>query len=256
VDPVDILVVALLAVLGTVLGLALGMCYLVRRHLRLNRDAEVSAGTQARLSRELSRFTVAPLHPLAGRRPSRWLAIRTRDTHAVQLALGLENPQPCSWSEGLFEAREYFIAPPVNGWTLVFGSGLPVPDDDVDVFYRQVRQWSSQLGQVQYFQADQVLQHHAWVQVESGRVLRAYAWAGTVLWNQGVKTADEIQLGLNCFGYGENPGTDDWAVAEHVVENVERVARLARRWSLDPARIDARALAHQPGVAGRGGNRR
>jgi hypothetical protein len=256
VDPVDILVVALLAVLGIVLGLALGMYYLVRRHLRVSRAENLSAETQARLSRELSRFTVAPLHPLAGRRPSRWLAIRTRDTHAVQLTLGLQNPQPCSWTEGLFESREYFIAPPVNGWTLVFGSGLPVPDDDVDVFYRQVRQWSSQLGQVQYFQADQVLQHHAWVQVESGRVLRAYAWAGTVLWNQGVKTADEIRLGLNCFGYGENPGADDWAVAEHVVENVDKVAQLARRWSLDPARIDARALAHQPGVAGRGAKRR
>ena len=194
-------------------------------------------------------YPAAPLRAY-WRRPTCWLAIRSRDMQAVQLALGLHNPRPCSWSEGLLSARKLFIAPPINGWTLVFGAGLPVPDDDVDVCYRFLRELSRKLGQVQFFEADPVLQHHAWAQLESGRVVRAYAWAGTTLWNQGVKTSAEIALRMNCFAYGENPGSDDWAVADHLVANVEKVPQLAQRWSLDPAEIDGRALAQQQGIAG------
>jgi hypothetical protein len=120
----------------------------------------------------------------------------------------------------------------------------------VDGCFRFLCDLSRKLGQVQFFQADPVLQHHAWAQLESGRVRRGYAWAGTTIWNQGVKTNAEIALGLNCFGYGEQPGSDDWALADHLVANVEKVAQLARRWSLDPAGLDQRVLAPQPGIAG------
>jgi hypothetical protein len=241
----------LLTVLGFVLGGVIGMFYLVRRHVRSQQWADQMLEAEQEVwPQKLSRFTFLPYHPLQARRPARWLAIRSRDTHAVQLALGLHNPRPCSWSEGLFSSRNLFIAPPVNGWTLVFGAGLPLPDDDVDACYRFLRELSRKLGHVQFFQADQVVQHHAWAQVESGRVVRAYAWAGATLWNQGVKTSAEIALRMNCFAYGENPGRDDWVVADHLVANVEKVAQLAQRWSLDPAEIDGRVLAQQQGIAG------
>ena len=128
--------------------------------------------------------------------------------------------------------------------------GLPNPNNDVDVCYLFLRELSRRLGHVQFFQADELLQHHAWAQVESGRVLRGYAWAGTTIWNQGVKTGDEVALGMNCFCYGENPGSDDLAVADHIVANLEKVPKLARRWSLDPAEIDLRMVANQSGITG------
>lgn len=250
-DPSDIFAVALLALLGVVLGGGIGMFYLVRRHVRSRRwSDEMLEAEQAAWAQHLSRFTFVPYHPLQARRPARWLAIRSRDPQAVQLALGLHNPRPCSWTEGVFLSRNLFIAPPVNGWTLVFGAGLPIPDDDVDACYRFLRELSRKLGHVQFFQADQVLQHHAWARLESGRVVRAYAWAGTTLWNQGVKTRAEIMLRMNCFGYGDNPGGDDWAVADHIVANVEKVSQLAHHWSLDPTEIDGRILAQQQGIAG------
>jgi hypothetical protein len=255
-EPWDIFAVALLILLGFVLGGGITMVLLVRRHLRLRRRLFGIATKQEALATEFSRFTIVPFNPLQVRRPARWLAIRSRDTQAVQAALRLNNPQPCSWAEGLLSARPLFIAPPINGWTLVFGAGLPIPDEDVDACYRFLRELSRQVGPVQFFQADQLLQHHAWVQVESGRILRGYAWAGTTLWNQGVKTPAEIALGMNCFGYGENPGRDDWVVADHIVANVEKVFQLARRWSLDPAEIDLRSVVHQRGVAGNVGARR
>lgn len=183
-------------------------------------------------------------------RPGCWLAIRTRNRSAVQAALGLRNPRPCLWSEGLSGERNLFIAPPVNGWTLVFGTGLPDPGDDVDAAFRFLRGLSRKLGHVQFFQADPLLQHHAWVLTESGRVVRAYAWAGATIWNQGVKTTAEIALGVKCFGYGETPAASDWTVADFLVANVEKVPLLARRWSLDPSEIDFRTLSSAHGIAG------
>ncbi len=248
--PSDIIAVVLLVLLGLVLGGGIAMCYLVRRHLRRQRRWGNSDEQQEAIARQFSRFNLVSYHPVQARRPSRWLAIRSRDTHAVQLALGLHDARPCSWTEGMFLSRQLFIAPPVNGWTLVFGAGLPAPDDDVDVCYRFLRELSRKLGHVQFFQAESVLQQHAWAQLESGRVRRAYAWAGTTLWNQGVKTPEEIALAMNCFAYGENPGCDDWMVADHIVANVDKVSQLAQRWSLDPAEIDGRVFARQHGVAG------
>lgn len=199
---------------------------------------------------QLGRFTFLPYHPIQTRRPPRWLAVRTRDPYQVQLALGLRNPQARSWSNRVFSEEKLFIAPPFNGWVLVFGTGLPIPDDDVDACFRFLLRLGRQLGQVQFFQADPVLQHHAWVQVEFGRIRRAYAWAGNTLWNQGVKTDAEIELGMNCFAYGDDSQSDDWAMADHLVANVEKVPQLARRWSLDPADLDGRLLLQKPGIAG------
>src|SRR5688572_2046773 len=191
-DASNILVIALLTLLGFVLGGGVSLFILVRRHLRLRRRLFRLNEMRDEAVQDFSRFTFVPYHPLQARRPTRWLAIRSRDMQAVQTALRLDNPRPCSWAEGVFSSRKLFIAPPINGWTLVFGASLPNPDDDVDVCYRFLRELSRKLGHVQFFQADQVLQHHAWVQVESGRVLRAYGWAGATVWNQGVKTSAEI----------------------------------------------------------------
>jgi hypothetical protein len=180
-------------------------------------------------------------------RPSCWLAIKSQNLLAVQTALGLHNPKPCSWMDGFEE--KLFIAPPVNGWILVFGSGLPEPTDDVDICFRFVLNLSRKLGHVQFFSASRILQHHAWVRAESGRVIRAYAWAGKTLWSQGRKTAVERDLDLKCFEYGESEQSG-FGPPESAATNVDRVPLLAARWSLDPARIEERFVERGRGVAG------
>ena len=124
-------------------------------------------------------------------RPASWLAIRSPDRKAVQAALGLDHFAPCSWAGGMTGGHGFFIGPPVNGWIIVTGSGLPNPDSDADECFRFLTELSRKLGHVQFFQAERVLHHHAWVRVENGVVKRAYAWAGETVWNQGAKTADE-----------------------------------------------------------------
>lgn len=197
------------------------------------------------------RKTVEPMfESMLPPRPAVWLAVRASNPRVVQTALGLDRSAPCSWSEGMTGTREFFIGPPVNGWVIVTGSGLPNPSCDVDECYRSLTALSRKLGQVQFFQADRVLHHHAWARVEDGVVTRAYAWAGETIWNEGEKTPAETGLSMKCFGYGEDPNADLWAAVEWTAANVGKVPLLAARWSLDPARINARTLNYANGIAG------
>ena len=171
-------------------------------------------------------------------RPASWLVVRSPDRKAVHAALGLNHFAPCSWAGGMTGGHGFFIGPPVNGWIIVTGSGLPNPGSDTDECFRYLTELSRKLGHVQFFQAERILHHHAWARVENGVVKRAYAWAGETVWNQGGKTADETYLSMKCFGYGEHPSAASWAAAEWTAANVIKVPLLAARWSLDPARID------------------
>jgi hypothetical protein len=185
--------------------------------------------------------------------PSRWLAIKSANPHLVQAALGLNNPTPCSWEEGLSIVHEHklFISPPVGGWILVMGSNLPEVGEDVDKCFRFILDLSRKLGQVQFFSINRAVNHHAWAHADQGTVLRAYAWAGRTLWNQGKLTRAEIDLGLKCYHYGEGEDRIDFGNVDPAAVNTERVSLLASRWSLDPTSIDARLLKENQGIAGR-----
>jgi hypothetical protein len=184
------------------------------------------------------------------RRPPCWLAIKSHNLTSVQSALGLQNVKPCSWSEGLCGEKKLFIAPPVKGWILVFGSGLPDSSDDIDLCYRFLLNLSRKLGQVQFFSANHVVQHHAWVRAEKGRVIRAYAWAGKTLWVQGKQTRIETALGLKCLDYEETPEPSFFGQPDGIQSNVDKVPLLAACWSLDPAEIHERFPEKVFGVAG------
>lgn len=180
-----------------------------------------------------------------------WLAVRTRNRFAVQSALGLQHPKPCSWLEGLAGGEGLFVAPPVKGWVLVVGTDLPDPSEDVDACFRFVLDLSRKLGQVQFFPVSRVLHDHAWVKAKRGRIVRAYAWAGKTLWTQGARTPAEEELDLKCYDYTAPLETTAAGQPDGVAANVDKVSILAARWSLDPARldqnsIDARGVVGEP----------
>ena len=183
-------------------------------------------------------------------RPTSWLAVKGRNLRAVQTALRLRKIEPCSWVEGLAGEKQFFIAPPVNGWILVFGTGLPDPGDDVDKCFHLLVNLSRAAGQVHFFVANRALAHHAWVRAEDGRIKRAYAWAGKTLWNQGEPTGLEKELGLRCFDYTEPGSSGIFETADCIGTNVDRVPMLAARWSLDPASVDQAILDQACGIAG------
>jgi hypothetical protein len=237
----DAIPLMLLLLLGFVLGSGMVMLAWM---ITLRRRAHTTKST-IRLRPEFPSFklTFAP-------RPASWLAVRSQDPKAVRAALGLDHFPSCPWVEGLTGGHGFFIGPPVNGWIIVTGSGLPDPGNDADECFRFLTGLSRKLGHVQFFQAEQVLHHHAWVRVENGVVTRAYAWAAETVWNQGGKTAAETDLSMKCFGYGEHPDATSWAAAEWTASNAAKVPLLAARWSLDPARINGRLRKHADDIAG------
>ncbi len=188
--------------------------------------------------------------PFVFDRPNRWLAVKCTNIHKVQSALGLDNPTPCPLSEGFSRLGEdkLFISPPVKGWIMVVGNSLPDINDDVDKLYHFVMRVAGELGSVQYFSANRVLNHHAWVRIENNRVHRAYAWAGETLWNQGDITAAERSLELKCSDYCDAPLPFPFTARDSHVANTEKVIQLAARWSVDPLAINN--LRPALGIAG------
>jgi len=222
-------------------GLALGIGFLIlgwmlalhRRRRRLE---------QTVFSPSLNFF---PFQPQTGHRPGCWLAVRSVSTETVKDALGLNRAAPCSWEEGLAGGHEFFISPRVHGWVIVTGLGLPHPSDDVDATFLFLTALSRKLGHVQYFYASRLMRHHAWARLDDGCVTRAYAWTGETVWNQGVETLPEMEIGVKVFAYGDHSAT-----ILDAETNFEKVPQLAARWSLDPAEVKLNSTRQATGIAG------
>jgi hypothetical protein len=238
----DIVAYLLLILLGAVLVFAAYCVVMIWRSVRTHGAALKGSDPGQKRNFQLSIFHA----------PNRWLAIRSGFPDAVLAALGLHNPTPCSWEDGLAAAPEHklFISPPVNGWVLVLGSELPDPADDVDECFRFITELSGKLGLVQFFSADRVINAHAWVAADQGTILRAYAWAGATLWHQGRMTPAECALGLKCCGYGELVERTDFSAPEPQRLNTEKVMHLAAQWSIDPSTIDPDTLSEALGIVG------
>ena len=232
------LAIGLLVSFGMVIGIAIVFATLYRRHLRTLR---------------LAQRWMDPLTPLVGSSrmalalpfPNRWLAIRSSNTAYLREMLIL-GPEECPrWSEALVRAgeRRVFVSPPLNGWTLVIGAAIPDPASDIDQLYRYLTHVSRMVGEVQFFAANRVLNHHAWASLREGEVVRAYAWASETLWNQGDTSLDERLLGLVSHDYGEMVEGPGICGGPNEQQNTERVTLLARRWSLDPGEASAQILS-------------
>ena len=185
-------------------------------------------------------------------RPTRWMAVKCSNLQKVQNAIGLHNPTPCPLSEGFGRLGDtkLFISPPVKAWILVVGNSLPDIHDDVDKLYHFLMKVAHELGSIQYFSANRVLSHHAWVRIENNRVYRAYAWAGETLWNQGDRTAAEKELELKCYEYCDNPLPYPFTARDSHVANTEKVMQLAARWSIDPMAVNNPNLRASFGITG------
>jgi hypothetical protein len=140
---------------GLVVGIAVLFVLLHRRQVRVLRRQNRSIDQLARVTSARRRLLAFPL-------PTRWIAIRSTHTALVRGALGDMAPA-AGWSEALLRARErsLFVSQPVEGWTLVIGGAVPDPVFDVDAAYRFLGDLSRELGDVQFYALDRVLNFHA-----------------------------------------------------------------------------------------------
>jgi hypothetical protein len=222
---------------GVVLGVGAFFFYCACRRASLLDGQKPSAGLSM------------PFRSTAFEQPARWLAVKAVKPGVVQAALQLHRPIPCSWEQGLAEAREdkLFISPSISGWVLVVGSGLPEPAEDADRCFRFLTSLSRKLGHVQCFSVSRVFHHHSWALLERGHVYRGYAWAGETLWNQGPVTAAEKELDMLCLDYASEQSPFD--LREALSANCEKVNLLAARWSIDPGAISPETW-HGRGIVG------
>lgn len=234
----DIIAMMLIAMVTAIISCIGVMRLIARREMRRRPGAERTLAVPG--------FSAALFEA-----PSRWLAVRGQNLHAIQSALAVHNPRACSWSDALatpFEPR-LFISPPVRGWILVMGCDLPDPADDIDECFKFLTGLSRKLGEVQFFSRNRAVGHHGWARVENGQIVRAYAWAGETSWNQGTPSEAERDLKLFCVPYTESSETLGLTEREQLALNTERVVRLAAAWSIDPTSVEGAALESK-GVAG------
>lgn len=237
------LVVALLA---TVVMFGTVCSYLLARHLWHRRRE----GGDPALFLQSFKPQNAPFQ-FPGDFPCRWLAIKALHPAPVLEALPIARATPCSWEEGLARTfnRKLFVSPPINGWILVLGGALPDPAEDIDRCYLFLTGLSRKLGHVQFFNMNRTLNHHAWVIVDKGHVVRAYAWGGQTLWNEGPITPAEIDLELASYDYGESPRPRRDR-QNPLATTTERVPQLAARWGMDPAALSRCLTEDRVGLAG------
>lgn len=234
----EIVAAFLIAMVAAVICTIGIMRWVVRRELR-------------KRSPEQDPFAETHLSASVFEAPGRWLAIRGRHPHEVEVALGMQHARVCSWGDAIaapFEPR-LFISPPLNGWIVVMGCDLPDPADDVDECFKFLTALSHRLGEVHFFTRHRAVSHHGWARLDQGKVQRAYAWAGETLWNQGPMTKAERDLQMRCLGYTQSPEGLGLAARELLSANTDKVVRLAAAWSIDPTSVEGPTLEAK-GIAG------
>jgi len=95
-------------------------------------------------------FTVPVLSHASVRRPPSWLGDQEPESADGSVGSGTAQSQAVLVSGGPGGEGKLFIAPPIQGWILVLGEGLPQPDDDVDICYRFLINISRRLGECSF----------------------------------------------------------------------------------------------------------
>ncbi len=242
----DVVAYLLLLLLAAVIILG-AACFLLVLHFVAQRRREQAAE---------SRPESSPPPAVAWRNsgillvPARWMAVKASTVRQVRNALELSNATPCSIEDGLAgnHQQALFLAPPVNGWVLITGPGVPDPSEDIDEVFHLLRSLSVKLGAAQFFSFNRALGHHGWGWARGGGVVRAFAWAGRTLWNDGEVSPAERAFRMRCPAY-EDPPPRSALAREAILANVDKVPLLAARWSVDPVSVHQQ-MPHAIGVTG------
>ena len=186
-----------------------------------------------------------------------WFAIRTTDTGGIAEAFRLSQAVPANWASGVgivrreADAALAFVAPPVEGWTLVVTT-LDIAAEDQDKAQKilaLLSDLSRQFGEALHFGTYRVVDYHAWFHARDGAVTRAFSWCpeteGIVV-NIGATTEAERARGLGdlsrmTFDALLEAGDQPDPTARPPTE--EDVVELAAVWSVDPLTLDLRTDA-------------
>jgi hypothetical protein len=180
-----------------------------------------------------------------------WFAIPTEDSAKVIRALGLKDPIRANWESGVgavySDISQVFVTPPVEGWTLVLGLGLPsfdTPERNQE-FLTFIDRIAASYRAFYYFGTHRVVDFHGWVKVAGGKIERAYAYLGErgeTLYESGRKTPDEIALGFAFFDE-RSPEAASQGYYERKdlrFPNEQDVMKISAAWAISTQTLDKR----------------
>ncbi len=226
---------------------------------RRRRVLKIAALLAVRLSPEPLQISAEPDLPISFGRKNHWIAAPTESSAAVATVLGLCDVEACNWHSGFVAAYAYpndrvFVTPPLNGWVLAVGTGLPDPSDPALLpAWRALLARASQLfGQAYFFASHRGSSYSAWARYRNGNEERLFAFADETIHNVGLPSAEEQEIIARL---------PDPSLAENDPDYRERddfrppdeadVFRLASAWSIDPSTLEDEGLGPSAGLTGR-----
>ena len=223
-----------------------------------------------------------------------WIAARDLTSRQMADVLELQNVLRANWTTGLAAAHSsappfrVFITPPISGWTLAIGRGLPYPIDieasdgsdrtigaRFDALLQRIKPHSPE---TLFFATHRGAGLDAWARMRGARIERVFAFCEQqVLANRGEQTTEEHALGLPDLGARDPPEADAflndiynaWSARRAALlatgtewEKMETGAgrgpypdeldtlNLAAAWSIDPRTLHERSALRGVGLAG------
>lgn len=180
-----------------------------------------------------------------------WFAIPTPDSTKVIDAFGFKDVTRANWASGVQavygDLTQVYITPPVEGWTLVLGLGLPSFDNDERTreFLAFIEKVAASFPEFYYFGTHRVVDFHGWVKAADGKIQRAYAYLGErgeTLYESGKKTPEEIALGFAFFDERSPEAASEsyYDRKDLRFPGEEDVMKLSAAWTINTQTLDKR----------------
>lgn len=176
-----------------------------------------------------------------------WFAIKSVHTEELVKTLNLTNTRPCNWELGIEKAYEssVFITPPINGWTIACGRGLPYGDSKEGIeFVKSILQnLSKDYGEAQFFCTHRVTEYHCWIKAVEGNIQRVYSYLGEANENIMIEgEADDFEKSLHLVDTFSDEAKEKnyFERSDITLPDEEILMKVAENWSINPSTLESR----------------
>lgn len=145
-----------------------------------------------------------PDRPVAFGNKTMWLTVPTTEPGRLGEELGVKGMEPCNWSMGIRRAYNedaVFITPPVDGWCMVVGEGLPYPDveEESKRLKALLERLSGVYGGAFCFGSYITVGMECWFRAEEGRMVRSFVYMeGKIFEEEGQPIDGEVPIDARC----------------------------------------------------------
>jgi hypothetical protein len=176
-----------------------------------------------------------------------WFAVKSDHPEELIKILNLSDIRPCNWQIGIEKAYEnsVFITPPINGWTLACGHGLPHGDsrEGIEFVKNILQKLSKEYGEAEFFCTHRVTEYHCWIKAAEGNIARVYSYLGEANENiviEGEATDFEKTLHLTDTFSAEAKEKYYFEREDITLPDEEIVMKVAENWSVNPSTLESR----------------